>query len=187
MKSTVAITAIIFTLGIVTLPVVFSDTDRGWRSLEDYEHRSTGVAIVEDAVYTEECGSCHMAYPAGLLPARSWEKLMTGLDDHFGDNAELDNKTRQHISDFLQANSADHSNYRRSKKFARSIADNDAPLRITQAPYFKHEHDEIPARLVGPNARVRSFSECNACHTGAEKGSFNEHDINIPGLGRWDD
>lgn len=187
MKSTLAITAVIFTLGIVTLPVVFSDTDRVWGSLEDYEHRSTGVAAVTDPVYTEECSACHMAYPAGLLPARSWSKLMAGLDDHFGDNAELDDKTRQHLSSFLQANSADQSDYRRSRKFATSIGKHDTPLRITDTPYFRHEHDEIPARLVSPKAKVKSFSQCNSCHAGAAEGLFNEHDIKIPGLGRWDD
>lgn len=187
MKSTLAISAVVFTLGIVTLPVVFSDTDHNRGSLQDYAHRFTGVATVSDAVYSEECGSCHMAYPAGLLPARSWSALMTGLDDHFGDNAELNDPTRQHIIDFLLANSADRSNYRRSQKFAASIASSDTPVRITQTPYFRREHHEIPARLVGPNAEVKSFSQCNACHADAEKGSFNEHDINIPGVGRWDD
>lgn len=32
-----------------------------------------------------------------------------------------------------------------------------------------------------------SFSNCNACHQGAEAGVYNEHRVRIPGVGRWDD
>ncbi|MCW9014514.1 MAG: diheme cytochrome c [Gammaproteobacteria bacterium] len=187
MKSTLAITAIIFTIGFVTLPVVMSDSDYGWGKDEEYDRSSTGVAAISNPVYKEECGSCHMAYPAGLLPARSWTRLMADLENHFGDNAELDAATHQSISKFLLANSADQSNYRRSRKLNNSIRLADAPLRISAIPYFRHEHDEIPERLVSGNAEVKSFSHCNACHTKAEQGSFNEHDIHIPGYGRWDD
>ncbi|MDH5218993.1 MAG: diheme cytochrome c, partial [Gammaproteobacteria bacterium] len=47
------------------------------------------VAVVTDSLYKEECSACHMAYQPGLLPARSWEKMMDNLADHFGENAEL--------------------------------------------------------------------------------------------------
>jgi len=40
---------------------------------------------------------------------------------------------------------------------------------------------------VTGNPTVKSISQCDACHTDAERGTFNEHDINIPGYGRWDD
>jgi len=112
---------------------------------------------------------------------------MSGLEDHFGDNAELDAETEKSITDLLLVNSADRSDYRRARKFNRSIQYNDAPLRISETPYFRHEHDEIPDRMVTGNPEVKSFSHCNACHSRAEQGSFNEHDIRIPGYGRWDD
>ena len=187
MKNTLAITAVIFTVGFVTLPVVWSDDDYRWDDMEEYKQRSTGVAAVTNTVYREECGSCHMAYSPGLLPANSWVKMMSALEDHFGDNAELDTETQRSITDLLVANSADRSNYRRARKFNRSIELNNAPLRISETPYFRHEHDEIPWRMVTDNSEVKSFSHCNACHTRAEQGSFNEHDIRIPGYGRWDD
>ena len=187
MKSTLAISAVIFTIVVVTLPVVWSDSDFSWREIEEYSHKSTDIAAVINPVYKEECGSCHMVYPPGLLPARSWTKIMNELENHFADNAELDTETNQSISEFLLSNSADKSDYRRSRKFSRSIESNDAPVRISELPYFKHEHDEIPHRLVSGNSKVKSFSQCNACHAKAEQGSFNEHDINIPGYGEWDD
>jgi hypothetical protein len=132
--------------------------------------------------YVEECGSCHMAYPAKLLPERSWRKIMAGLEDHFGENAELDATTRGEIENFLVREST-RPTYR---KLFRNLGDA-TPLRITELPYFVHEHDEIPARFLAGNERVQSLSQCNACHRDAERGRFDEDDVVIPGFGRWDD
>jgi hypothetical protein len=40
--------------------------------------------------YTAECAACHTAYPAGMLPAQSWQRIMKGLDQHYGSDASLD-------------------------------------------------------------------------------------------------
>ena len=187
MKNAIAISAVIFTLGFVSLPVVWGDDEFRWGEIEEYKHRSNGLPAVTNPTYKEECGSCHMAYPPGLLPARSWDKVMLELENHFGDNAELDTEAHQSITRYLLTNSADKSEYRRSKKFSQSINSNEVPIRISETPYFKHEHDEIPANFVTANSKVTSFSQCDACHAKADQGSFNEHDVRIPGYGRWDD
>ena len=187
MKGTLAISSIIFTIGVITLPVVWSGNDFSWKKMEEYEHKSSGVAVIKNPVYQEECSSCHMAYPPGLLPEKSWVSVMKGLENHFGDNAELEVETAKSIETFLLANSADKSNYNRSQKFIRSIKENNSPLRITETPYFKNEHDEIPQRMVSGNPLVKSFSQCNTCHAKAEQGMFNEHDVRIPNYGKWDD
>ncbi len=184
MKSTLAISAIIFTVGFVTLPVVFSDSDSGWR---EYEYSENNIGKANNPVYKQECGSCHMAYPPGLLPSASWSRMMDGLEDHFGDNAELDAETHKTISEFLSNNSADNSDYRRSRKFMKNIDASNAPLRITETPYFKHEHEEIPGKMIAGNEKVKSLSQCSTCHKKAEQGRFDEDDVNIPGYGRWDD
>ncbi|MDH5766662.1 MAG: diheme cytochrome c [Gammaproteobacteria bacterium] len=181
MKQTILIIGLIIT-AIATLPVVFSDDD--WR---EYKQLSLGVSAISDPLYKEECGSCHMAYPPGLLPAASWQKMMLGLEDHFGDNAEIAAEDHQLITQFLTKNSADDSSYRRSRRIVNSLKQTDVPLRISATPYFLHEHDEIPDRLVSKNDKVKSFSNCNACHQQAEQGMFDEHSIRIPGHGRWDD
>lgn len=187
MKNNIAITAVVFTIAFVTLPVVWGDDDFRWGEIEEYKNRSNYVSAVTDPLYTEECGGCHMAYPPGLLPARSWDRVMLELENHFGDNAELDADTHRTITRFLLTNSADKSEYRRSKKFSRSINRDEVPMRITEISYFKHEHDEIPARLVTGNDKVGSFSQCDACHKQADQGRFDEHNVRIPGYGRWDD
>lgn len=33
------------------------------------------LAPVKDPVVAKECSACHMLYPAGLLPARSWSAI----------------------------------------------------------------------------------------------------------------
>ena len=155
---------------------------------DEYWERTRDVAVVANPLYKEECGSCHMAYPSGLLPGRSWGKMMTGLEDHFGENAELDSTTTAELTRYLVDNSADAvPNYRRSRKITRDLSNESTPLRITELAYFQHEHREIPDRLIAANPEVGSLSNCNACHQKAELGSFSEREIHIPGYGKWDD
>ncbi len=185
MKTIPIISSWLILTSLVTAPLVWSDDDHEYGG--KYSRQSTGVALVANPLYQTECGSCHMAYPPGLLPERSWLKLMAGLENHFDDSAELDAANHQTITDFLVNNSADKSNYRRSQKFANIDSGTNVPIRISETPYFIHEHNEIPARLVTGNQDVLSFSHCNSCHRKAEQGSYKERDIYIPGHGKWDD
>ena len=146
-----------------------------------------GIAPVADAKYRALCGECHMAYQPGLLPAASWQRVMDGLGDHFGDDAQLAPADAEAIRDYLAANAADRAASRRSRGFSRVGAPGDAPLRITETRYFLGKHDEVPERLVRDNAEVRSLANCPACHQQADAGSYNEDDVRIPGVGRWDD
>lgn len=182
MKKILAITSVIGITSILTIPVVFSDDDRNY-----YRQRSLGVAPASSPLYKSECSSCHMAYPPGLLPSRSWKKIMTGLESHFGDNAELDNESYHLIKKFLITNSADDSGYRRSRKIMRSLSKDETPMRISETPYIIRKHDELPDKMIKYNKKVNSLSNCIACHTNAEKGLFSEDQVRIPGYGRWDD
>lgn len=150
---------------------------------EDHEH----IAPVNNASYQKECSDCHFAYQPGLLPARSWQKLMTTLDEHFEDNAELDETVQKTLTDYLIKNAADSSKEALSKRLIRRLTQSDVPLRITELSYFKHEHDEMPQKMVTGNPEVKSLSYCDKCHTRAETGSYEEDEIKIPGYGRWDD
>ena len=44
------------------------------------------------ARYKEECGSCHIAYPAQLMARDSWRALMGALDKH-----RIDDATRKDV------------------------------------------------------------------------------------------
>lgn len=152
--------------------------------------RHKGVKPVDNESYEEECGACHFAYPPGLLPEQSWSKILnaSALEDHFGENAELDAEVLNPIIAYVNANSADKSHYKRSRKINYSIKHSDeVPIRITQVPYIKRKHHEIPEKLIKGNDDVQSLSNCSACHTKADEGIFDDDTVSIPNHGRWDD
>lgn len=116
-----------------------------------------------------ECSGCHMVYPAGLLPAASWKKVMTGLDKHFGTDASLPATDTKEITDYLVKYA--------SNRWTASTA----PLRITEGEWFKTKHN---SREIDPavfkRESVKSPANCMACHGGADKGDFDENRIHIP-------
>jgi len=189
----------LLTLGLLTLGaagIAFGDDDDDHDDHDDDDRRGNwsqpraDFAPVTNATYGEECGACHMAYQPGLLPSPAWRVIMSpdGLRSHYGDDASLTGELRTEISAYLTANAADRSGGKRAKKFAESRAGAGSGLpRISANRYFVKEHDEIPARLVRDNPEVVSFSQCNNCHRGADKGIYNEDQVSIPGHGRWDD
>lgn len=154
---------------------------------DDDDHESHGrektgrrsIAVVSDPTYKAECSSCHMLYPPGLLPARSWKNMMDGLKDHFGENATVDATTKKHLTEFLTNNAADNSTLRRSQKIAQSISNHDSPLRFTETQYFKRQHHEIGTR-VWQRKSIGSPANCAACHARAESGVFSEDEVRIP-------
>lgn len=156
-------------------------------ALADDRDRGPDVAPVKNALYQQECGGCHMPYQPGLLPARSWERLMANLADHFGDNAELAPEDEKAITAFLTAYAADRAFAKRSRNITASLRAGEAPLRISETPYMRSKHRELPARLVTGNPKVKTLAQCNACHTRAERGSYREREIDIPGYGKWED
>ncbi|MGD9549811.1 MAG: diheme cytochrome c [Burkholderiaceae bacterium] len=119
--------------------------------------------------YQQECAACHMAYPPGLLPARSWQRIMSGLDKHYGSDASLDAASVQQISTWLQANAG-------TSRRGREEPPQD---RITRSAWFEREHREVPAE-VWRRPAVGSRAQCAACHSRAETGDFDEDRIHIP-------
>lgn len=168
---------------IMILPIIAS----AMLFAHENKDKKHGVAPATDSTYQKECASCHFGFQAGLLPKRSWEKMMDNLEDHFQSDASLDANTTAYLKDYLIRNSADSTQqYKKSKKLVRSIDSTDTPLRITQLKYFKKEHREIPKRMI-TQEEVGSLSNCMACHTNADKGSYSERGIVIPNYGKWED
>jgi hypothetical protein len=119
------------------------------------------VPPIADEVVKKECGACHMAFQPAFLPAASWQKMMAGLDNHFGENASLDEATAKRITDYLVANAG------RDMK-------GEAPLRISELPWFKREHGKevSPAMLK----KAKSFANCTACHKTADQGLYEDEE-----------
>lgn len=137
------------------------------------------LPAVSHPAWQSECSACHLAYHPALLPARSWQRLMGGLERHFGENASLDPALAQAITRFLVAHAAETSDNRRARRIAGSIPAGEAPLRVSDTAYFRHEHDEIPPRIWRRPA-IGSRSNCAACHTTAPQGDFSERNVRIP-------
>lgn len=128
------------------------------------------------AAYRKECGACHVAYAPFLLPAASWQKLLRGLDQHFGQDASLEPDVRASLESWLEV--ASRGSHERSHGSSRGVADGAA--RITDSAWFRREHRRIgPEILQRPS--VRTMSNCAACHPGAADWSFDEHAVMIPG------
>jgi len=141
---------------------------------DEDEDEGQSLPRVANANWKTECASCHTLYHPGLLPERSWRKLMSGLDKHFGENASLDPPAQREITDFLVKHSA-----RAGSKYAKSVPASATPLRMTETNWFKREHRELRAE-VWKRPKVGSSSNCMACHKGAEQGDFSEHGVAIP-------
>jgi mono/diheme cytochrome c family protein len=122
--------------------------------------------------YQQECAACHLAYPPGMLPSASWQRLMSGLSRHFGTDASLDPATAKELDAWLRANAGSYKKAQRDT----ALPPQD---RITRSSWFLREHDEVaPATWKLP--LVNSASNCAACHRGADQGVFHERDIRIP-------
>ncbi len=120
-----------------------------------------------NATYRDECGSCHVAYPPGLLPAVSWQRLMSDLPRHYGTDASLDEPVRQSLATWLDANA--------SRKRLEAPPED----RITKSRWFVREHDEVPAN-AWRRASIKTAANCSACHSGAAQGDYDEHGVRIP-------
>jgi Dihaem cytochrome c len=133
---------------------------------------------VNNPIYQETCGACHFPYQPELLPAGSWEKICTGLDNHFDEAIELEPESKKVIIEYLKANAADRSSVEEAVKIVRSLRDQ-TPLRITEIPYIQRKHHEIKAEVLERES-IGSLSNCPACHQTAESGDYDDEHAVIP-------
>jgi nitrate/TMAO reductase-like tetraheme cytochrome c subunit len=119
--------------------------------------------------YIQECASCHTAYPPALLPKRSWQRIMSSLDQHFGVNASLDEATARQLASWLQVNGGTY----------KRVSEEPSQDRVTRSAWFLRKHREVePA--VWRHASVKSAANCAACHSGADQGDFDDHNLQAP-------
>lgn len=124
---------------------------------------------VPTPVYTQECGGCHLAFGAHLLPKASWSRILQNLDQHYGSDASLDAATQKQINDWLQAQGG-------QGKRAREVPPDD---RITRAAWFERKHRSV-AVATFQRASIKTPVNCAACHPNAAKGDFEDDAVRIP-------
>lgn len=121
------------------------------------------VTPIANALVKKECGACHMAYQPSFLPAASWQKIMATLPNHFGEDATLPAAAAKEITAYLTTNA----------RGPRRNADA-TPLRITKLDWFVREHGGREARAMAASRKVKTMAACQACHTGADNGDFDD-------------
>ncbi|MCK5444762.1 MAG: cytochrome C [Rhodospirillaceae bacterium] len=115
----------------------------------DQASASGAISLATDPLTAQECSDCHPAYGPRYLRAYAWQKIMANLDDHFGEDATVDEDVRLKIEKYLVYNAG------RPRKIG---------LRISEKTWFKKEHDarHISARML---EKAGSISNCTACHS----------------------
>jgi len=133
-------------------------------------------AIEIPSAYATECGDCHHAYHPILRTKNAWRAIMDQLEDHYGEDASLDMETAEQIRAHLSANHAGTFD----TDVAQSIGRHETPShRITDTPSWVARHQDIAPstfRLKATGSKIN----CNACHTDAATGRFDDTEIHLP-------
>lgn len=127
--------------------------------------------------YETDCGDCHMPFHPSLLPIDSWVKMMAGLEDHFGEDATLDEDTIVEITAYLTQYGGEKWDTEASNRFR--ILNPEKPLEITATPYWVRKHEDVnPDHFKLKKVGVKS--NCGGCHTDHYTGRFDDQKIKIP-------
>lgn len=148
------------TAGLLVLALI------GAQRAQAGEHRYD----VAHATYRAECGSCHVAYPPALLSAPSWNRVLDGLDKHYGSDAGVDAAALKSIREFVLPRAA--------RRDSTPVAATGELPRITTSRWFAKEHRKAEGRWSDP--RVKSAANCGACHTQAATGDYSEATLRMP-------
>lgn len=152
---------------------------------QDWSHKhgkghqgGQGSAFVANDAYVAACGGCHWAYVPQLLPRASWETLLAGSEDHFGNALALSPQDKSVLSGYLSANAADTTSLKLGRKIMHSL-NGAAPLRITEIPYILHKHRGISPAVLSRTS-INSLANCIACHPSAASARFDDDNVVIP-------
>ena len=166
---------------LIGLVPVFADRDGDDDDEYEYNRRNSqrsSSAYVENKLYKQECSSCHYLYNPELLTEASWEAVLQGQSQHFGENLGLDASAISEILTHLKNNSAEKSRSEWGRKITRSSGSK-AYLRITEVPWIIKEHRKISDETF-KRPSIKSRSNCTACHKNAASGDFEEDSVSIP-------
>lgn len=162
---------VFFLTVVLFFPLVASADD-------DHHGGRKHLPVVSSDTYASSCGSCHFAYQPGLLPSKSWVKIIDEPNAHPGGALSFDDKTKAELKNYLTQNSAENSGSKRSMKIMNSIG-SDTPVKISKIPYIMHKHRDIGQDVFMRKA-IGSRGNCIACHKSAGNGVYDDDDVVIP-------
>ncbi len=135
------------------------------------------IAMPISQTYQSECSDCHIVYHPSLLPKNSWAIMMDNLSEHFGEDASLDDETRDVIANYLVRYSAENWDSEAANNLL--LVDKEKPIQITATAYWKLRHAKIDEEVF-KSKPVRTAANCEACHSDAKTGRFADENISIP-------
>ena len=118
----------------------------------------------QNSDFAHECAQCHTLYAPFMQTSDKHEKIMANLENHFGDDASIDDETNEKILEFLRQNSAEKSDSKWAIKFAK----ND-DIAITSSPFWQKAHENLDKEIFKRD-KIKSKANCAACHENIEKG-----------------
>lgn len=137
------------------------------------------------AIVVKECKSCHAVHHPSLATKQTWQAVMAGLAQHFGENASLEEPVFTEIKTYLESNAAESFDtkpanvLRRPDKKPDPTAKPEDALRITARESWKRLHRDVPEAAFKEKP-VGGKLNCTACHLDAESGRFSPRNITIP-------
>jgi hypothetical protein len=112
----------------------------------------------------KQCSDCHMIFPAKMLPQRSWKAIIAGLDNHFGESADMSEADKAEILSYLTSHAADGPYATpRDRHYLSEILPDATPLRITRTAWWNQVHADFNFDGV-KRSKVKSPANCLACH-----------------------
>lgn len=105
-------------------------------------------------LYLENCATCHIGVPPGLLPTQTWRELLRDPQHYGAELQPLVDPPRYLVWNYLQ--------------FASRLvaADEKVPYRVADSKYFKvlHPKVELPQKAT--------LATCITCHPGTNQFNF---------------
>jgi cytochrome c2 len=148
----------------------------GWKAKAPVLRDTTGLEKLigdkskgEMVFWASGCASCHMAYPPAFLSKSAWQKIMGGLDRHYGADASIDTITQRQIGIWLQAQAGTY----------KRVEVSSPGERITTTQWFEKKHRKIDKAVWGRQS-IKGKAQCQACHTSADIGDFEDERVRIP-------
>ena len=132
---------------------------------------------VEHELFYGECISCHTLFPPFLLDEKSWVYIMDNLENHFRDDASLEQEDINAIKKYLVNYSAKNSTKESAYHMYKSL-ENKEIIAITKSSYWKKRHKSINKKVLQEN-NITKQSDCKSCHKNIENGLLNDKDIKI--------
>ena len=130
-----------------------------------------------DVSYRKECGACHTPHHPSLGPAATWAAIMARLDDHFGENASLDEALTQQLGAYLAGNAAERWDTAGANRLR--VPSPSEPLRITATEGWRGIHRGLEPQTFERKSVAGRFN-CSNCHRDAESGRFAPRAIAVP-------